>query len=75
MWKKLLSIFFLLVVATTSGVAFADDTCASLSGQAKIDCYSKKVADTQGQERTLSSQISGINNQISLTRSQIDLTE
>lgn len=74
MWKRLLSLFFFLAIIVLAPVVLADE-CANLSGQDKVNCYTKKVADTQGQEKTLSSQIGYINNQISLTRSQIDLTE
>lgn len=56
------------------GKVLADD-CANLSGQVKVDCYTKKVADTQGQEKTLASEINKINAQIALTTSQIEATE
>lgn len=53
----------------------ADDSCVSLSGQSKVDCYTQKISDTQSQEKTLSSQIDLINTKISRTKSQITVTQ
>lgn len=72
---KKLGCLLAITLFVFAGGAKADDNCSSLSGQSKIDCYTKKISETQSQEKTLSSQISLINNQISLTRSQIALTE
>lgn len=74
MWKKLLPLFLFLAALALVPIATADE-CASLSDQDKVNCYTKKVAETQGQERTLASEINKINAQISLTNSQIENTE
>ena len=82
-WKmgkiKLLFVITGLFLASSlwsgESVRAIDTSCASLSGDAKVSCYEKKVVDIQTQEKTLSSQIGLINSQISLTKSKIDLTQ
>lgn len=66
-------IFFLFFF--NKNLIWADDSCASLSGQEKVDCYTNKVAETQGQARTLSSQIDLINKQIATTEFKITQSE
>lgn len=75
--KVLVFLAFFGIASLLFGVKTSaiDTSCGSLSGQEKIDCYTKKVAESQSQEKTLSSQIDLINSQISLTRSKIDLTQ
>lgn len=72
--KKLVILGLIILFFTPKVVA--DDPCASLGvSQQQVDCYSGKLNDTRGQEKTLSSQIEEINSQINLTKSQIDLTQ
>lgn len=78
--KKLRAFLFCLVLVLSALLVWqtksvSADECSGLDSQGKIDCYTRKVADAQGQEKTLSSQISLINNQISLTQSQIAVTQ
>src|SRR5574340_1832558 len=74
--RKLLAICLALLLPLFSPQVLAvSDSCANLSGQDKVNCYTQKVADTQGQERTLSSQIAQINKQIATTELQISQTE
>ena len=69
---------FLVVIAVllfATGSARADDPCAATPLAQQPDCYLQKISETQGTERTLSSQIDLLNNQIALTASQINLTQ
>ncbi len=76
LFKKLTcAVLFTAIFFLAKQIVRADDPCIGLSGQSKIDCYNKKVSETQNQEKTLSSQIDLINNKISLTKSQISVTQ
>lgn len=75
LFKKLTLVLLLFAAGFLFTAVVKADECSNLSGQSKVDCLTKKVADTQSQEKTLSSQIGLINNQISLTKSQIDVTQ
>lgn len=76
LFKKLTcAVLFTAIFFLAKQIVRADDPCVGLSGQSKIDCYNKKVSETQSQEKTLSSQIDLINNKISLTKSQISVTQ
>lgn len=65
--------FVLALLWVRFAVAF--DQCAVLSGADKVSCYNQKLSETQGQERTLSSQIDGLNKQIATTELQVTTTE
>lgn len=76
MWQKVtVALVIILFLFPWPVLADTPDDCSSLSGQAKVDCYAQKLSSSQGQEKTLSSQLATINNEISLTTSKIDLTQ
>ena len=60
----------------TPGVSDVGD-CASqhLNAQDCVNYYQSKLSDTQGQEKTLSSQISAMDNQMNLTKARIVSTQ
>lgn len=74
-WKKIILTFLLLLVLPFLSRSFiyaqTTDECQSMSGQQKVDCYSRKVNDLQSQANTLSSQIAVMDNQVKLTEARI----
>lgn len=77
--------FLLLVLFPLSAVLFlilspnfilaVADSCANLSGSAKVSCYENINKELEGQVRTLSSQIAVMDNQIKLTEARIAATK
>jgi len=77
MLRKLLATFLvLLLLAASYGREAQADDCAGLpeGSNEKVTCYENKIKESQGQQKTLASTISYLDNKIALTRSEVEQT-
>lgn len=78
MFKTILKVsVILLFFSQLFSPVFAEavDDCLTKSPEEKVNCYNNKVAQAQGQQRSLSSEITIINSQIEITKLNIESTE
>lgn len=71
---KRLIVLLLLLIAGASLVLAADE-CADKGIDQKVSCYENKIRENQGQQKTLASTITYLDNRINLLLSQIEKTE
>lgn len=72
MWKKILAVFLLLLLAVTQAKA---EDCDNLSIEEKVSCLNAKVIQLKGQGDTLASTIAYLNSKMALTEAEIAKTE
>ncbi len=72
---KLKLVIALLLSILIVPIVLAADECADQSVEQKVSCYEKKLQENQGQQKTLASTISYLDNKMYLTMSQIEKTE
>ena len=67
-------LLWLWLITLVPAVLAADD-CAGQPVDAKVNCYERKIQENQGQQKTLASTITYLDNKMKLTLSQIEKTE
>ena len=72
MWKKILALSLLLLLAVTQAQA---EDCDNLSIEEKVSCLNAKVIQLKGQGDTLASTIAYLNIKMALTEAEIAKTE